>query len=138
MPYFHLVFTLPHELSAWCWATRQRFRICCCRRVADAGGTRRRSRTSRRALGVWPSCTPGASNSSIIHVHMIVPGGGPSMDGSRWIASRPNFLLPVKVLGKLFRGKFLAELRQAYVTGQLSFDGSTASLVAPRAPSMRC
>jgi hypothetical protein len=41
------------------------------------------------------------------------------LDGARWIASRPNFLLPVKVLRKLFRGKFLAELRQASVSGQL-------------------
>jgi Putative transposase. len=65
------------------------------------------------------------------HVHMIVPGGGPSLDGARWIASRPNFLLPVKVLGKLFRGKFLAELRQASVSGQLAYAGSTASLVNP-------
>ena len=44
------------------------------------------------------------------HVHMIVPGGGISADGSRWISSRSNFLVHVKVLARLFRGKFLAML----------------------------
>jgi Putative transposase len=44
------------------------------------------------------------------HVHMVVPGGGIALDGQRWIASRPAFLLPVRVLGKLFRGVFLSRL----------------------------
>src|SRR5437660_1131633 len=55
------------------------------------------------------------------HVHMIVPGGGISADGSRWVSCRPNFFLPVKVLSRLFRGLFLAKLRAAHQAGRLKF-----------------
>jgi hypothetical protein len=48
------------------------------------------------------------------HLHCVVTGGGLSPDGSRWVAARPGYLLPVKVLGRLFRGKFLAGLQEAY------------------------
>ena len=62
------------------------------------------------------------------HVHMIVPGGGLSPDGSRWIASRPGFLLHVNVLSRLFRGRFLAMLAKAHTQGQLKFFGEHAAL----------
>jgi len=55
------------------------------------------------------------------HVHMIVPGGGIAPDGTRWIASRPAFLLPVRVLGKLFRRLFLTRLIALHATGRLAF-----------------
>jgi hypothetical protein len=48
------------------------------------------------------------------HLHCVVTGGGLSPDGSRWVAARPGYLLPVKVLGRLFRGKFLAGVQEAY------------------------
>ena len=57
------------------------------------------------------------------HVHCVVPGGGISPDGSRWIACRPGFFLPVRVLSIVFRGKFLALLRNAFDRGKLSFHG---------------
>jgi hypothetical protein len=57
------------------------------------------------------------------HVHCVVPGGGLSPDGSRWIACRPGFFLPVRVLSSVFRGKFLALLRNAFDQGKLSFHG---------------
>jgi hypothetical protein len=57
------------------------------------------------------------------HVHCVVPGGGLSPDGSRWIACRPGFFLPVRVLSRVFRGKFLALLRNAFDQGKLSFHG---------------
>ena len=66
------------------------------------------------------------------HVHMIVPGGGISTDGSRWISSRPAFLLPVRVLGKLFRRLFLARLIQLHEVGRFTFFGSLASLADRR------
>jgi hypothetical protein len=66
------------------------------------------------------------------HVHAVVPGGSLTSDGQRWLACRPNFLLPVKVLGKVFRGKYLEGLRQAYVAGALPLGGSTAALAEPR------
>jgi hypothetical protein len=63
----------------------------------------------------------------------VVTGGGLSLDGSRWISSRPRYFLPVKVLGRLFRGKFLAGLKEAYHEGQLTLGGSMAGLAEPRA-----
>jgi len=64
---------------------------------------------------------------------MVVPGGGIALDGQRWISSRPAFLLPVRVLGKLFRGVFLSRLLALYGTGKLVFFGSLAALAARRA-----
>ncbi len=57
------------------------------------------------------------------HLHCIVPGGGPSPDGTRWIACRPGFFLPVRVLSRLFRRLFLEALRAAFEAGQLHFFG---------------
>jgi Putative transposase len=62
------------------------------------------------------------------HVHMIVPGGGLSADDSRWISCKPNFLLPVRVLSKLFRRLILEKLLAAYDAGSLRFLGSHAHL----------
>jgi hypothetical protein len=62
------------------------------------------------------------------HVHCVVPGGGPSPDGTRWIACRPGFFLPVRVLSRLFRGKFLTLLRAAFGQGKLSFHGNLRGL----------
>ena len=67
------------------------------------------------------------------HIHMIVPGGGLSPDGSRWVTSRPAFLLPVRVLGKLFRRLFLTRLMALHEAGLLGFFGSLAHLVDRRA-----
>jgi hypothetical protein len=57
------------------------------------------------------------------HVHCVVPGGGLSPDGSRWVACAPGFFLPVRVLSRVFRGKFLALLGDAFDQGKLSFHG---------------
>ena len=62
------------------------------------------------------------------HVHMIVPGGGIASDGTRWISSRPAFLLPVRVLGRLFRRLFLTRLIALHDTGRLAFFGKMAGL----------
>ena len=67
------------------------------------------------------------------HIHMIVPGGGLSPDGSRWVSSRPAFLLPVRVLGKLFRRLFLTRLVALYEAGNLTFFGGMAHLADRRA-----
>jgi hypothetical protein len=67
------------------------------------------------------------------HVHMIVPGGGLSEDGSRWIASRPRFLVHVNVLSRLFQGRFLAMLAKAHTQGRLRFFGDHAALADRRA-----
>ncbi len=67
------------------------------------------------------------------HIHMIVPGGGISLDGQRWVSSRPAFLLPVRVLGSLFRRLFLTRLLELHSTGRLQFFGKQAELADPTA-----
>src|ERR1700716_878002 len=67
------------------------------------------------------------------HVHMIVPGGGLSMDGSRWISCKPDFFLPVLVLAKLFRRLMLEKLLAAHQAGRLQFFGSLAYLADGKA-----
>ena len=67
------------------------------------------------------------------HVHMIVPGGGISPDGTRWISSRPNFFLPVRVLSKLFRRLILDKLATAHAAGHLRFFGAHTDLADAKA-----
>src|SRR5260370_2286851 len=61
-------------------------------------------------------------------VHMIVPGGGISVDGTRWVRCEPDFLLPVRVLSRLFRRLFLAALADAHAAGRLAFFGEIEDL----------
>lgn len=65
------------------------------------------------------------------HVHCVVPGGGISLDATRWVACRPGFFLPVRVLSRLYRGKFLALLRKAFERGRLGFHGQQQGLADP-------
>ena len=67
------------------------------------------------------------------HIHMIVPGGGISVDGSRWISRRPDFFLPVRVLSALFRRLMLQALAAAHAAGRLTFHGADAGLAERRA-----
>ena len=66
------------------------------------------------------------------HLHCVVTGGGLSLDGKRWVAGRADYFLPVRALGQLFRGKFLAGLKAAYQSGRMTLTGSVASLRDPR------
>jgi len=70
------------------------------------------------------------------HVHCVVPGGGPSLDGTRWVC-RPGFLLPVRVLARLFRRLFLRELENAFNAGKLRFFTNLANLAEPQAFARR-
>jgi hypothetical protein len=65
------------------------------------------------------------------HLHCIVPGGGLSFDQTRWIACRPGFFLPVRVLSRRFRHLFLQRLRHAFASGALRFSGTLAELAVP-------
>jgi hypothetical protein len=67
------------------------------------------------------------------HVHCVVPAGGLSPDHTRWIAARPGFFLPVRVLSRVFRGKFVAGLRELHAAGKLGFHGGLVGLAAPAA-----
>src|ERR1700682_4139066 len=66
------------------------------------------------------------------HVHCVVPAGGLSADHSHWVASRDRFFLPILVLGRVFRGKFVAGLQQAFQEGQLNFHGDLTLLAQPK------
>jgi Putative transposase len=66
------------------------------------------------------------------HVHCVVPAGGLSADRTRWIKLRYDFFLPVKVLGRVFRGKFVAALQRAFRDGKLSFHGNLKLLAQPK------
>jgi hypothetical protein len=67
------------------------------------------------------------------HVHCVVPAGGLSLDHTRWIAARTGFFLPVRVLSRVFRGKFVAGLRELHAAGKLGFHGGLEGLAAPAA-----
>ena len=66
------------------------------------------------------------------HLHCVVPGGGLSPDGTRWIACRRGFFLPIRVLSRLFRGLFLDALHDAFDAGHLQFSGDLTPLAQPR------
>jgi hypothetical protein len=67
------------------------------------------------------------------HVHCVLAAGGLAPDHSRWISSRRSFFLPIKVLSRVFRGKFVAALKAAFRDGRIEFHGQLAALAAPRA-----
>jgi hypothetical protein len=135
VPYFHVVFTVPHQLSALMLGNRHVLYPLLLRTAAytllDVAADPRHLGARLGVLAVLH--TWGQQLEHHPHVHCVVPGGGLSTDGQRWLACRPNFLLPVKVLGQVFRGKYLEGLRQAYVTGTLQLGGSTAALADPSA-----
>jgi hypothetical protein len=130
VPYFHVVFTLPHELSALALGNRKALYSllfdAAAQTLLQVAAEPKRLGARIGALTVLH--TWGQQLEHHPHVHAVVPGGGLSADGATWIACRPNFFVPVKVLGRVFRGKFLEGLRRAYDTGQLQFAGSTSDL----------
>jgi len=129
--YFHVVFTLPAEIALVAFQNKAL--------VYDllfqaASETMLRIAADPRHLGARIGITAvlhtwGSALSHHPHVHMVVPGGGIALDGQRWIAARPAFLLPVRVLGKLFRGVFLSRLLALHDAGKLGCFGSLAHLV---------
>jgi hypothetical protein len=122
-PYFHVVFTLPDALDPIALANPRVVYDLLLRSAAEtllevaADPNHRGAQTGVLAvLHTW-----GQNLQFHPHVHCVVPGGGLSPDGTRWIASPSNFFLPVRVLSRVFRGKFLAGLRAALAKGELRF-----------------
>lgn len=125
VPYFHLVFTLPDALDALALGNPRVVYDLLLRCAAEtvlelaADPNHLGARTGMLAvLHTW-----GQTLQFHPHAHCIVPGGGLSEDRTNWVGSRPNFLLPVRVLSQVFRGKFLAGLRAAYARGELRVTG---------------
>ncbi|NHO34369.1 IS91 family transposase [Acetobacter fallax] len=133
--YFHVVFTLPARIAD---IALQNKAVLYALLFQAASETMMTIAADPRHLGARIGITAvlhswGSALTHHPHVHMIVPGGGLSPDGQRWIPSRPAFLLPVRVLGKLFRRLFLTRLLALFDTDRLVFRGQLASLADRRA-----
>ena len=130
VPYFHVVYTLPSELRDIAYQNKRVVYDLLMKAAADttlaiaADPKRLGARIGITAvLHTW-----GSALTHHPHVHMIVPGGGLSLDNARWVAARSNFLVHVNVLARLFRGKMLAMLMHAHDAGELKFFNTHAGL----------
>ncbi|MCI4665473.1 MAG: transposase, partial [Neomegalonema sp.] len=129
--YFHLVFTLPRPIADIAYQNKRVIYGLLFKASAEA--TLRLAADPKR-LGARVAITSvlhtwGSAMTHHPHVHMIVPGGGVALDGSRWIASKPSYFLPVRALSRLFRRLMLEMLAAAHAEGRLAFFGAQAGLV---------
>ena len=132
--YFHVVFTLPRELSM---LTLQNPRVLYDLLFRTSSATLLEVAADPKHLGADIGFfgvlhTWGQNLLHHPHVHFAIPAGGPSPDHSRWVRPRYAFFLPVKVLSRVFRGKFVAGLRRAFRRHQLHFGGSLQHLAQPK------
>jgi hypothetical protein len=133
--YYHVVFTLPAPISAIAYYNKAViYRLL----FEVAAETLTTIAADPRHLGAQIGATLvlhtwGSALTHHPHVHGIVPGGGLSLDGQRWVACKPGFFLPVRVLSRLFRRRFLEELGAAHRGGELQFFGEYAELSDPKA-----
>ena len=135
VPYFHVVFTLPSAIGDIAYHNKAVIYDLLFKASAETMLT---IAADPRHLGARIGVTSvlhtwGSAMTHHPHVHMIVPGGGLAEDRSRWISCKPNFLLPVRVLSKLFRRLMLTKLAAAHATGQLQFFGAHAHLTDAKA-----
>ncbi len=133
--YFHVVFTLPAEIAAIAFQNKAAVYTILFKAVAE---TLRTIAAGPKHLGAQIGLIAvlhswGQTLTYHPHLHCIVPGGGVSPDGTRWISCRQGFFLPVRVLARLFRRRFLEELRAAHDAGHLGFFGDLAHLAKPDA-----
>jgi len=132
VPYFHVVFTIPDSLNPI--ALRNKRTIYTILFKAASETLLQLGRDPKRLnadLGITAVLHTWGQNLLLHpHLHCVVTGGGLARDQKRWVKGRDKYLLPVKVLGKLFRGKFIALLQKAYEDGRLLFrsDSSAASV----------
>ena len=131
VPYFHLVFTLPHTLNGLIRQNRAAlFKLlfdAASQTLLEFGSERLGAQLGLTAvLHTW-SQTLGDH----YHLHSIVTGGGVAHDHRRWVATSPHYLFPVRALSRRFRGKYLAGLRELYAAGKLAFHGELAAMAAP-------
>jgi hypothetical protein len=133
--YFHVVFTLPAQIADIAYQNKAviydlLFKASSETMLTIAADPKHLGARigSLSVLHTW-----GSALTHHPHVHMIVPGGGFSLDGKNWVSCRPLFLLSVDVLSALFRGLFLDKLRAAYQAGELQFFGKHTRLIDPRA-----
>jgi hypothetical protein len=128
--YFHLVFTLPAEIAPIAYQNKSVVYNLLFRAASETLLT---IAADPRHLGARIGATAvlhtwGSAMTHHPHLHMIVPGGGISLDSTRWVRCRPGFLLPVRVLSRLFRRLFLSRLVDAHAAGRLAFFGELGGL----------
>jgi hypothetical protein len=133
--YFHLVFSVPHALVPLMWQNKKLlfgllFNASAATLLEVAADPARLGCEVGflSILHTW-----GQTLQRHPHIHCVVPGGGLSLDHSRWIRSPPHFFLPVRVLSRVFRGRFVAGLRQAFHGKQLAFHGELEPLANEKA-----
>jgi len=133
VPYVHVVFTLPEQLAPLALRHQRLFYGLLFRAASETllqiAADPRHLGARIGVLAVLHTWSQNLRHHP--HLHCLVPAGGLALDNSRWIASRPGFFLPVRVLGRMFRGKLLAYLKQAYRKKQLRFAGTLATLSPP-------
>jgi hypothetical protein len=134
-PYVHVVFTLPGQLAALALQNKREVYSLLFRASAETLlAVARDPRHLGAEIGFFSVLHTW--NQKLLHhphVHCVVPAGGLAPDHTRWIAAPTGFFLPVKVLSRVFRGKFVAGLRELHATGRLEFHGGLAPLQSPPA-----
>jgi len=135
VPYYHMVFTLPAPIADIAYQNKAAIYDILFKASAETLST---IAADPKHLGARIGITSvlhtwGSALTHHPHIHMIVPGGGISLDGERWVACRPGFFLPVRVLSRLFRRLFLDKLAAAYAVGRLKFFGDHAALAEAQA-----
>ena len=135
VPYYHVVFTLPAAIADIAYQNKAVIYDLLFKASAETLIT---IAADPKHLGARVGITSvlhtwGSAMTHHPHVHMIVPGGGISLDGESWISCRPGFFLPVRVLSRLFRRLFLEKLLAAHKAGHLKFFGDHAALADPQA-----
>ena len=134
VPYYHVVFTLPAPIADIAYQNKAVIYDILFKAAAETVLT---IAADPKHLGARVGITAvlhtwGSALTHHPHIHMIVPGGGISLDGHHWESCRPNFFLPVRVLSRLFRRLFLQMLDAAHGAGQLQFFGKHMALINPR------
>ncbi len=135
VPYYHVVFTLPGAIADIAYQNKAVIYDLLFKASAETLVT---IAADPKHLGARVGITSvlhtwGSAMTHHPHVHMIVPGGGISLDGQRWVACRSGFFLPVRVLSRLFRRLFLEKLIAAHKAGRLKFFGNHAALANAQA-----
>jgi hypothetical protein len=132
--YVHVVFTLPHQLAPLAYQNKRLiYRLL----FQASAATLLEVAADPRHLGAQIGFlsvlhTWGQNLQHHPHVHCVIPAGGLSADHTRWIQPRYPFFLPIKILSRVFRGKFVADLRRAFQQGKLGFYGEQAVLRDPQ------
>ena len=135
VPYFHVVFTVPAQVAEIAFQNKAAVYAILFKAASEA---LRVAAADPKHLGaeigvVAVLHTWGQNLHHHPHVHCVVPGGGLSLDGQRWVACRPGFFLSVRILSRLFRRLFLERLRDAFEAGELRFFNDLADRADPAA-----